>query len=61
LDGGVITPPSNGMALSATIAAGTSGAVASGAAASGAAASGAQSPRHCRYSTPSSSRDGGVE
>jgi len=61
LDGGVITPPSTGMALSATIAAGTSGAVASGAAASGAAASGAQSPRHCRYSTPSSSRDGGVE
>ena len=90
LDGGVITPPSEGMALSATIAAGTSGAVASGAAtsgaaasgaaaseaaasgaaasgaaasgaaASGAAASGAQSPRHCRYSTPSSSRDGGV-
>ena len=89
LDGGVITPPSNGMALPAAIAAGTSGAVASGAAtsgaaasgaaasgaagaaasgaaasgaaASGAAASGAQSPRHCRYSTPSSSRDGGVE
>ena len=75
LDGGVITPPSEGMALSATIAAGTSGAVASGAATSGAAASGAaasgaaacgaaasgaQSPRHCRYSTPSSSRDGGV-